>query len=338
VLSDLARERGRGPAALDAVLLLDGPDAESEERARAHGIEALLKAPAGPSKGAALAFADRALGAERIGAADFVLVLDADTRLPEGFLARLAPPRGTEVFQLPVAPSEAPAAGPARVEALSFAIATRVEDRVRDALGLPVRLRGKAMGFSPAAWRAGPARGARTLVEDSEATLALLAAGFRIRALDEPAALEAPATDPGALARPRARWLAGHARLLATGAGDLVRLARRSPRGAAILAADLFLRPRALVLAFLAASAAAALALLLRGAALAALPLGLASCGLLAEALYVRRARRLLGDGAPPPVRARDLASALIVWARAVALSLVSPRRWHRARPEIAGG
>ena len=66
------------------------------------------------------------------------------------------------------------------VAALSLAIATRVEDPERDVRGLPVRLRGKAMGLSPAAFEMAFARQARTVVEDSEATIRLLAEGLTV--------------------------------------------------------------------------------------------------------------------------------------------------------------
>ncbi|HKC24506.1 MAG TPA: hypothetical protein VKF32_07170, partial [Thermoanaerobaculia bacterium] len=114
---------------------------------------------------------------------------------------------------------------------------------------------------------------------------------------------------------------------------------RRSPLGALALAADLFLRPRALVLAFLAATAASAAALVAGGFLPALVPLALAFLGLLAEALYVRAARRLLGSSPDvPAVRAADLGTALLVWLRAIGLAILSPKRWHRARPEVVGG
>jgi cellulose synthase/poly-beta-1,6-N-acetylglucosamine synthase-like glycosyltransferase len=342
LVEDLARERRESDTRLDVVVILDGEDAEAARRVRGAGFEALVKMPPGPSKGTALAFATAHLtrtDPERLDAADFVVVLDADTRLPQGWLRSLRAPAGTEVFQLPVLPERTPAAGAARVEALSLAIATRVEDMVRDARAWPVRLRGKAMGFSPQAWRSGPARASRTLVEDSEVTLTLLASGFRIRALPGPAALEEPAAGSGSMAHPRARWFAGHIHLLAVGSRDLLAAARRSPLGTLALAADLFLRPRALVLAFLAATAASAAALVAGGFLPALIPLSIAVLGLCAEALYVRAARRLIGPSPDvPAVRAADLGTALLVWLRAIGLAIVSPRRWHRARPEVVSG
>src|SRR5512143_563654 len=121
LVEDLARE-GRGAGMrLDVVVILDGDDADSARVVRSAGFEALVKTHEGPSKGAALAFAGEALARtapERLDAADFILVLDADTRLPDGWLRSLSIPAGTEVFQLPVVTRSAPAAGAPRVEAL----------------------------------------------------------------------------------------------------------------------------------------------------------------------------------------------------------------------------
>ena len=117
------------------------------------GVPYLSKKSSGPSKGHALAFVGEQL-AERLDSYEFILVFDADMRVPDGFFRALFVPEGTEVFQLPVRPSGVPAPGAPRVEALSLAEA-RLDDLARDAAGLPVRLRGKAMGFSPRAFRLG---------------------------------------------------------------------------------------------------------------------------------------------------------------------------------------
>ncbi len=234
------------PRTVDVLVLLDGPDPEAEARLARDGVHYLSKKSPGPAKGHALAFLAEELGV-RLDDFSFILVFDADMRLPDGFFRDLDVPDGTEVFQLPVRPAGVPGSGAPRVEALSLAAAL-ADDLARDAKGLPVRLRGKAMGFSPRAFRLGPAAATRTTAEDSEATLALLAKGVAVRALSGPCAFDEPAPSAVAMARSRARWLGGHLKLLATGFGDLLRLAARSPRGAFVLACDLWLRPRVLVL------------------------------------------------------------------------------------------
>lgn len=343
---DLVREAAAAEIRLDLRVILDGADAAAEAALAAGAVPFLVKRPAGPSKGRVLAFATEALlGSEPdlVTAAEFVMVFDSDMRLEEGFFSRLAVPEGTEAFQLPVRPAGIPAPGPARVEALSLAVATRVEDLARDAEGLPVRLRGKAMGFSPRAWRDGPAAAHRTTAEDSEATLRLLGRGVRIRALPAPWAFDEASGDVAAMAGPRARWLGGHMKLLATGAADLVRIAIDSPRAAAVLAADLWLRPRAVVLAVLLLVAVAAdmtlVAVVFARQTGTVAPVLLASvlakAALVLEFLAAGAARDVLGTPPElPPVTARDLAAYLRMWLRAALAAIRAPGAWHRARPE----
>lgn len=346
---DLVREAAAVDVRLDLLVVLDGPDPAAEEALSAESIPFLVKKVPGPSKGKALAFATESLlrsQPDLLTSADFVMVFDADMRLDEGFFSSLAVPEGTVAFQLPVRPAGVPAPGPARVEALSLAVATRVEDLAKDAEGLGVRLRGKAMGFSPRGWREGPAAAHRTTAEDSEATLRLLGRGLGIRALPSPFAFDEASGDARAMARPRARWLGGHLKLLAVGGADLARLAVRSPRAAFVLAADLWLRPRALVLFLLLLAALGSDATLVvlavtgraeGGAAL--LPALLASvvskAGLVFEGLFHLAARARIGyPPEVPPVKPADLIAFLGLWTRAVASALRAPGAWHRARPE----
>ena len=203
--------------------------------------------------------------------------------------------------------------------------------------GLPVRLRGRAMGFSPAAWRIGPLASCRTTTEDSEATVRLLAAGIRVRALPGPVAFDEPARG-AAMASPRARWLAGHLRLVVVLAPTLARLAVIRPRAAFVLFSDLFLRPRTLILAGLLAVALAGLGAIAVRPALApaaAVPILVATGTLLLELAYYRRGRVLLGFPEElPPVSIADLGAAVLVWLRALGSAIAAPGRWHRARPE----
>jgi cellulose synthase/poly-beta-1,6-N-acetylglucosamine synthase-like glycosyltransferase len=341
---DVRREGDAAGVALDVCVVLDGGDAAVAEALAAEGFSPLVKTPAGPAKGAVLAFATERLDADgRIGAADFVLVFDADMRLADGFFRDLAVPEACDAFQLPVRAAGAPAPGAARVEALSLAAAL-VDDLLRDEAGLPVRLRGKAMGFSPRAWRLGPAAAFLTTAEDSEATLALAAAGLRVRALPAPCAFDEPAADAAAMAASRARWLGGQTKLLVTGLPKLLALAARSPRGAFVLAADVFLRPRAFVWLFLVAAALFAdvalvvLAMTFRVSSpaftLAALLSAAAKSALVAEVMTLGAVRSRIGT--PPEVPAvafSDLRAALGVWLWAAVAALKAPSRWHRARP-----
>jgi Glycosyl transferase family group 2 len=327
---------------IDALVLLDGPDPDAEARLTRDAVHYLSKKSPGPAKGHTLAFLVESMG-DRLDAYDFTLVFDADMRLPAGFFRDLRVPEGAEVFQLPVRPSGVPAPGAPRVEALSLASAL-ADDLARDAEGLPVRLRGKAMGFTAGAFRLGPGAATRTTAEDSEATLRLLSSGIRVRVLGGPVAFDEPAPAAAAMARSRARWLGGHLKLLATGFGDLLRLAARSPKGAFVLACDLWLRPRALVffaLAILAAFSDIAMLILSSMGAWSAATLFillLLSCeaklALVFEGLSVVALRRRIGyPPETPAVTLSDLFSSLSMWASAAGRALLAPSRWHRARP-----
>jgi cellulose synthase/poly-beta-1,6-N-acetylglucosamine synthase-like glycosyltransferase len=342
--ADVRLEAGTAAASttVDLRILLDGPDPDASARLDREGFPYLLKNPTGPAKGHVLAFLAERMG-PGLDAFDFVLVFDADMRLPEGFFRDLNVPDGAEVFQLPVRPAGVPGPGAPRVEALSLA-ETRLDDLARDAEGLPVRLRGKAMGFSPRAFRLGPAVATRTTAEDSEATLALLAKGVAVRALSGPFAFDEPAPAASAMARSRARWFGGHLKLLATGFGDLLRVAGKSPKGAFVLACDLWLRPRLFALFALALLAIASdLAMLFfssSGAWTAATLIFLlllsfeAKLALVFEGLSIAALRRRIGyPPEVPSVTLADLYSSLSMWARAAGLALLAPSRWHRARP-----
>ena len=362
-VGDLAGDLKRESDSIDVLVLLDGPDPDAEARLARDGVPYLSKKTPGPSKGHALAFLAASIG-DRLESYDFILVFDADMRLPEGFFRDLIVPEGTEAFQLPVRPAGVPGPGAPRVEALSLAQAM-ADDRARDAEGLPVRLRGKAMGFSPGAFRAGPAAATRTTVEDSEATLRLLARGVRVRALNGPIAFDEPSAEAGAMARSRSRWFGGQMKLFFTGFGDLLRLVARSPKGAFVLAADIWFRPRIVLLGTLAFLAAASDVVMLvfssngawssvppvgGGAAAAGAggvqpwPIALLVCllllsllgksALLFEWFSLALLRRRIGYPAEvPSISLFDVVSSLKVWARAVFVGAAAPSRWHRARP-----
>ncbi|MGA7990909.1 MAG: hypothetical protein WCC53_05705, partial [Thermoanaerobaculia bacterium] len=73
---------------IDVLVLLDGPDPDAEARLARDGVSCLSKKIPGPAKGHALAFLAETMG-NRLDAYDFILVFDADMRLPEGFFRDL---------------------------------------------------------------------------------------------------------------------------------------------------------------------------------------------------------------------------------------------------------
>ena len=355
------RAAPRGAADVDVLVVLDGPDPEAEARLARDGVHYLSKKSLGPTKGHALAFLAASIG-DRLDSYDFILVFDADMRLPEGFFRDLVVPEGVEAFQLPVRPAGIPGSGAARVEALSLAEAAG-DDLARDAEGLPVRLRGKAMGFTPRAFRLGPAVATRTTVEDSEATLRLLAAGVRVRALEGPIAFDEPSAEAGAMARSRSRWFGGQLKLVFVGFGNLMKLAISNPKGAFVLACDLWLRPRIFLLgalAFLAlvsdvvlvfSSSNGTWSALAQGSGVPAAVAGVharpiallvlllllsfsAKSALVCEWLSLAALRRSIGyPPEVPSVSFSDAFASVSMWARAVFAGVAAPSRWHRARP-----
>jgi Glycosyl transferase family group 2 len=336
-----ARVAGEGTT-VDVRVLLDGPDPEAVARLERDGVLYLSKKSPGPFKGHALAFVAEQLDKD-LDSYEFILVFDADMRLPEGFFRDLRVPEGAEVFQLPVRPAGVPGPGAPRVEALSLAQAAK-DDLARDVEGLPVRLRGKAMGFSPRAFRAGPAAATRTTVEDSEATLLLLAAGTRIRALEGPIAFDEPSAEAGAMARSRSRWFGGQLKLLFTGFVDLLRIAAKGPKGAFVLACDLWLRPRLFVLLALAVLAIGSDVVMVVFSSSGARPIALlalllllsfeAKTTLVLEWFSLVALRRRLGyPSETPPVSSSDVMASLAMWIGAVFGGATAPSHWHRARP-----
>jgi len=186
------------------------------------------------------------------------------------------------------------------------------------------------MGFSPAAFRAGPALADRTTVEDSEATLALASRGILVRALPAPAALEENAGDAVRSARVARR----HARLLLVSAGDLARLAVRKPWGALVLAFDLWLRPRTLVLGLVVLLALLSTALS-RSADRTRAWVRSSSSRSRGERSSSRRTRsRSRGARAGlSALTAADARDAAAMWPAPRLRALRAPTRWHRARP-----
>ena len=123
------------------------------------------------------------------------------------------------------------------------------------------------------------------------------------------------------MASPRARWLAGHWKLLFTGWRDLARIASRRPLAGFVIAADLFLRPRLAIYGFLLVSSlCSTISLILGNEGPALLALFALSTGtLVLELGYLRTARRLIGfPPEVPRVSIRDVMAACGVWALAI--------------------
>jgi len=300
------------------VLVLDGPDAAAASVAEALGVAVTEKTPAGPSKGAVLAWAAQALRRE-IEERGAVLVLDVGSTLAPGFFASMPWPGGADAVQARLVGR---GSGVGEAVALSERMAQTLEDGGRQALGWSVQLRGTGSAFSPEAFLSTAPR-LVTRVEDKEASLLLAADGRRAVLGPEGAAVidDKPEAAAGA-ARQRARWLLGQLTLPLRHPGACLRLlARRPLEGLAVLS-ELGARPLALTVPL---RAAAALALVLGVRSVTA---GVA--GALVAATAGADLGRLAVVGRLPPGAALRL---LLGWLGALVMLPFALFGWQRARP-----
>lgn len=221
------------------LLVLDGDDETAEGVAAALGAEVIVKQPAGPTKGAVLAWISQTL-APRLAGVDAVLVLDVGSTLDADFFTRFEWPHEADVVQSRL---RGLGGGLGHTVSLSERAAQLWQDRGRQALGWAVRLRGTGTAYRPQALqRVAPEL--RTSVEDTEASLLLASWGARLALGSEDAVVEdVKPRRVGEAARQRSRWLAGQLGLLARRCGALLRLVRRRPAEGLAFAAELFSRP-----------------------------------------------------------------------------------------------
>lgn len=221
------------------MLLLDGADDAARALAEELGVEVTVKEPAGPTKGAVLAWASRTL-VERLAQVDAVLVLDVGSTLPAGFFNELVWPTGADVVQSRLCGT---GGSLGHTVSLSERTAQLWQDRGRQALGWAVRLRGTGTAYRPQALqRVAPKLG--TSIEDTEATLLLASWGARLTLGPEGAGVDDVKPEGvRQAARQRSRWLAGQLSLLFHRGGALVRLVRRRPLEGLAFAAELVSRP-----------------------------------------------------------------------------------------------
>ncbi|MEX0787156.1 MAG: glycosyltransferase family 2 protein, partial [Anaerolineales bacterium] len=172
-----------------------------------------------------------------------VVVLDADSRTHPEFanVIRDEFARGAIAVQGFVQPL---AAGDplSQVAALSDMIEQRLYNRLRSALGWPVRLRGTGMAISAPVLRQA-AQDLQTCVEDAELTVLLAANHIPIRFVPRAVVFD-PKPDSTTAARiQRARWLRGEGQLIRRRYTELIRLVLRGPAGWSLLS-SILLKPR----------------------------------------------------------------------------------------------
>lgn len=312
--------KAAGGLAVRTVLLLDGEDPSAAGKAGQLGAEVVIKKPAGPSKGAALAWIARTRRDELL-AAEAILLLDVGSRLSDDFFRQFRWPVEADAAQVILSGSGAQVGAGARS---SESFAQSREDRGRQQLGWAVRLRGTGTVMTPDAFLS-IATHLETQAEDEEATLLLAAAGRQLtlasgeaRVIDEKPSRVADA------ARQRARWLAGRMEIVARHPGALMNLIRRRPAEGVVFVLDLFGRPLSLTIPLRLVVGAGLLA---TGGTLALRDWKIA-IGAAAVATGAIEAALLLRSGAS----ARSAMQLATSWTGALMLTPRALVRWMRAR------
>jgi len=227
---------------VETVLLLDGPDPEAARVGKEYGVRVVVKAPAGPAKGAALAWLASRHG-ELLDGTDGALILDVGSRLGPRFFESVEWLDGADAVQ---AWLRGVGRGVGDAVILSESLAQEIEDRGRQALGWNVHLRGTGTAFTPAAFRRMVSR-LRTAVEDTEATLLLSSEGGSTAMMGPGAVVEdVKPSRVNVAARQRSRWLLGELTLLVRQPRALARFLVRRPVEALSFLASLLSRPLSL--------------------------------------------------------------------------------------------
>lgn len=284
-------------------------------------------------KGAALSWFVGVAGDE-LAAFDTIVVIDADSRLRPGAVEALAGKLNSDdvtAVQGFVHPLPDTASPGAMLAAYSEWISQQLDDRLRKALGWPVRLRGTGMAMKTAIFlRFAPLL--RTQIEDAELTLLLAASGLKTAFVPEAVVEDPKPSEFARLVGQRARWLQGQREIWRYRRAEILRLALAGgPRAWSLLSA-LLLKPQTLFMAskliivlalgMLPPSWPATVARLVIG-----LSLALDGLRLLVGLVLVPAAWR------SPIVRALFYSPLfLAVWVRSILASLNSRDGWFRAR------
>ena len=186
-------------------------------------------------------------------ARDAVVILDADSRLLPGSLARLGTVmgQGVDAAQAMVAPQASSAMG--RLTGWSEILMQQIDDVARTRMGWPVPLRGTGMAIrGELLARLAPAL--NTEAEDLELDLLLATANATVRFVPEAVLLDPKPQKADGASRQRARWFRGQLAVLRGYRREILSLwARRTGRsrsrtGDLFLFPLLFLRPKILLI------------------------------------------------------------------------------------------
>jgi 1,2-diacylglycerol 3-beta-glucosyltransferase len=301
-------------------------DGTASVAARA-GATVWERAEGGGGKGGALAWA-----LERLGDVDAVVVVDADCAVSPNLLGAIEARMraGARVVQVAYLVGNPHASAVAALRYASFALVNLVRPLGKARLGLSAGLFGTGMAFRRELLDRHPWT-ARSLAEDQEQHLRLVAAGERVVFAPEAQVVSAMPTTLRRSSSQQLRWDAGRARLIRAWSPRLLRagLDRRDPTRLHA-ALEPLVPPQSLLLA---ANLAAALLSRRAGPAAARVAAG----NLAVQAVFV--AGGLAVVRAPAAVwRSLALAPALVVWKLALLARLWSgrgPTRWVRTEREL---
>lgn len=285
-------------------------------------------------KGAALGWALARLGAERPDS-DAAVVVDADCVVAPNLLTAIEAHllAGANAVQAAYVVANPDASWPAGLRWASFSLMNVVRPQGKAALGLSAGLFGTGMAFTRELLARHP-WAARSLLEDQEHHLALVADGERVAFAAETSVVSAMPTSLRASSNQQMRWDAGRARLARTWTPRLVASGLHRRDAAQLHAAlEPLLPPQSLLLA---ANGAGCLLALRAGRAVR----GMALANLAAQATFV--VGGLAFVRAPAPVwRALVCAPALAAWKLQLLAKLWlgrGPTSWVRTDRELHAG
>lgn len=180
---------------------------------------------------------------------DFLLVLDADSRIESNYLERIREniPEKGKAFQGFIFPHYDRKSPIGNLAALSYLLDQYISDRIRSYFGWSVRLRGTGMIIAPDLLL-DIRDNFDSAVEDIALSLLIFAKGMQIGRIDQAVVFDPVPDNADAASRQRARWFRGQWSAVWQYRREIAYALRKGPEGWSLLSA-LFLKPRWLFLA-----------------------------------------------------------------------------------------
>jgi cellulose synthase/poly-beta-1,6-N-acetylglucosamine synthase-like glycosyltransferase len=262
-----------------------------------------------------------------------VVILDADTLVENETLglirARLA--GGALAVQAFVRPLLRTPSAFGRLAAFSEIVEQKVYDALRTRIGWPVRLRGTGMGFQREALEE-IAPLIRTLAEDIELTLHLVARRIQVEWLGQAIVLDPLPADEAGATRQRARWLRGLLEAAAACRHQILRAAAMGPAGWSLLS-SLLLKPRSLYFPLKVLLAVSTWAVAWEGTSMERALAWAVTAAAAVEALGWAIGLRYIPDRRETLRALLQTPKFALMWLRSASLARIAREGWLRARP-----